>query len=465
MRRPGRALVMAVALGAALAGGCKGKKKRELGLSRARDGAPVVVVDRAVQSGFAGPVAPEVEPNDARDQAGRLELPGGIEGALAGEKDVDIFRLEPGPARAVNVQLTGPGDDEGGVDLVLELHDADGTVIAKSDRGPAGVVEGLPNAALAAGAAHYLSVSRFVKKARKKGKAKDGAEAPPGSYRLAVDTVEPVSGAEAEPNDTPDGAREVLLADEATGYVGWSKDVDHWILNLAGFSGGYALDVAVDGVEGVALTAEVVATDGRVIATRKGEAGRGVRIRGMLPEVGARQWLARVTGSRSNPQEPYRLRPTARELAEGEEAEPNDDEERAIVVGPLGDGLDGERRGHLDGGDVDFYRFEGGREPLTLNLSVEPPSGVDLVVRVLRPGGQEVRSVDGGKAGVREVLDALTIPGGGAVVIAVGGTALGDEPDPYLLRWSTRADLTAPMRDPDQEPDPSEDLDPGDPYE
>ena len=271
MARPGRALVLAAAIAAVAAGGCKGKKKRELGLSRARDGAPVVVVDRAVQSGFAGPVAPEAEPNDARDQAGRIELPGGIDGALAAEKDVDFFRLEPGPARAVSVQLSGPGADEGGVDLVLELHDADGKVIAKSDRGPAGVVEGFPNAPLAAGAAHYLSVSRFVKKAaRKKGKAAAGeADTPPGSYRLAVDTVEPAAGHESEPNDTADGAREVLLADEATGYVGWSKDRDHWILNLAGFSGGYALDVSLDGVEGVALTAEVVATDGRVIAARK----------------------------------------------------------------------------------------------------------------------------------------------------------------------------------------------------
>jgi hypothetical protein len=454
----GLALVLASA-------GCKGKKKvRELGLSRVRDAAAVEVVDRVVQSGFTGPLAAEVEPNDTRDQAGPVAVPGGIEGTLASEADVDFFRIEPGPARVVSVLLTGPPADQGGVDLVLQLHDADGKLLAHSDRGPAGITEGLPNAALAAGVAHYLSVSQFVKKSAKKKKGAAAPDAVAGSYRLTVERVEPGPADEAEPNDAPDGAREVLLGDEVSGYIGWNKDRDHWTLSLAGFSGGYVLDLALDGVDGVALTAEILATDGRVIASRKGEVGRGVLIRGLLPEVGARHWLARISGSRSNPLEPYRLRPTARELAEGEEAEPNDDEAHAIVVGPLGDGAEGERRGFLDGGDVDFYRFEGGREPLTLNLSVEPPSGVDVVVRVMRPGGAEVARADGGKAGVREELDALAIPGGGALVIAIDGKALGDEPDPYVLRWSTRADMVAPMRDPHREPEPSDDPDPGDPY-
>src|SRR5690606_2961505 len=323
-------------------------------------------------------------------------------------------------------------------------------------------VEGLAHAALADGAGYFLSVSPFVKKSKKKQEAEPGE---PASYRLAIETLQPGPGEEAEPNDEPAGAREVLLADEASGYIGWSKDRDHWKLSLAGFSGGYVLDLAVDGVSGVALQLDVLASDGRAIAARKGEKGRGLRVRGLLPEVGARHWLARVSGSRSNPEEPYRLRPTSRELGEGEEAEPNDDAEHAIVVGPLGDGMEGERRGYLDGGDVDFYRFEAAREPLTLNLEVAPPSGVDLSLRILKPGGAEVGHADGGKAGVGELLDAVPLGAGQTLVVAVGGTALGDEPDPYVLRWSTRADLGAPMPDPMRQPDPSEDPDPGDPYE
>jgi hypothetical protein len=463
------ALAAAAAVLAVAALGCKAKK-RELGLSRARgDAAPVVVVDRVVEGGVTGPLSAEVEPNDQRDQAAAVAVPGGIEGALASDGDVDFFVIEPGPARPVLVKLVGPGAGEGGVDLVLSLHDGDGKPIAKSDRGPAGTVEGLSGAPLAAGARHYLSVSQFVKKGKKKpkkGAAVADPPATPGSYRLTVELLAPGPGEELEPNDDAGAAREVLLSDEVSGHIGWSKDVDHWKLSLAGFSGGYVLDLAVDGVEGVDLVVDLLAPDGRSIASRKGARGRGVLVRGFLPEVGARHWLARVSGARSNPEEAYRLRTIARELEQGYEAEPNDDEKQAIVVGPLGEGEDGERRGYLDAGDVDVYRFEGAREPLTLSVSLVPPSGVDLVVRVLRPGGKEVAKADGGKAGVTEVLDAIRLPGGEALLVAVSGTSVGDEVDPYVLRWASRVDLGAPMRDPHREPDPSDgDLDPGSPYD
>jgi hypothetical protein len=42
----------------------------------------------------------------------------------------------------------------------------------------------------------------------------------------------------------------------------------------------------------------------------------------------------------------------------------------------------------------------------------------------------------------------------------IGGTALGDEPDPYVLRWASKADLGAPTPTPRDEGTPSED-----PYE
>src|SRR5690606_28389701 len=207
-RRRGRARrgLAAVGLAGALAaGGCDcGGEKRELGLSRARDGAPpVVVVDRVVQGGVSGPVAPEVEPNDERDKAAAVAVPGGIDGALAGDKDVDFYRIEPGAARTITVKLTGPPADDGGADLVLKLHDADGEVIATSDRGPAGTVEGLAHAALADGAGYFLSVSPFVKKSKKKKEAEPGE---PASYRLAIETLQPGPGEEAEPNDEPAGA-------------------------------------------------------------------------------------------------------------------------------------------------------------------------------------------------------------------------------------------------------------------
>ena len=454
--------------------GCSGEK-REIGLARSpNSGDPVVVVDRPVEGGggggasvYSGPMTPEAEPNDVRDKGGALALPGGIQGALSSPTDIDFYRIDAGAARVVNVRLTGPGADGAGADLVLTLYDADGKPLAQSDRGPAGTLEALPNIGLAQGAVHFVSVSSFAKKEkRKKAKepapAADGKPPTPGSYQLTAEIFRPAASDEAEPNDDPAGAREVLLDEEMTGYAGWSKDRDHWKLSLAGFRGGYVLDLTVEGVEGVGLTAELLGEGGKPVVTRRSDKGRALRVRGLLPDAGARHWLLRLSGSRSNPELPYKLKTTARELAEGEEAEPNDDAARAITIGPLGDGQQGERRGYLDGGDLDAYKLEGVREPLSLTLSVEPASGVDVSLRVLS-GAREVVKADTGKAGAREEVDVVRLPAGESLIVMIGGTALGDEPDPYVLRWSTRADLGAPAPAPAKGDDGDPPAD--DPYE
>jgi hypothetical protein len=453
---------------------CRGEK-RELGLSRVRDAAPVIVVDQPVEGGVVGPLAKEVEPNDERGKAAVVAAPGGVEGTLAAAMDMDFYRIDAAPGgRTMMMRLIGPGEKEGGADLVLHLYDGDGKVLLHSDRGPAGVLEALPNAALTGGATYFVSVSAFVKKDKKKPKKGDktpaaaaGATASLQTYQLTVEPVTPATESEVEPNDLADGAREVLLADEVNGYLGWTKDVDHWKLSLDGFTGGFALDVEATAVDGVPLVLDVVAPDGHVVASRRSEKGRGVHVRGLLPESGARYWLARLSGGRSNPEEGYRLRPTSRAIGEGEEAEPNDVEDRALLIGPVGDGTEGQRRGFLDGGDVDFYRIEGASEPMALALTLEPPSSVDVQLRVLRPGGAELTRADGGKAGQREEADALL--GGGAVLfVVVSGTALGDEADPYVLTWRTRADLTAPPTPPPgaQQPAPTDEPAPSeDPYD
>jgi hypothetical protein len=467
MRRAALLIALALALGPGCT--CRGEK-RELGLSRARDAAPVIVVDQPVEGGVVGPLAVEAEPNDERGQGAVIALPGGVEGGLASPTDMDFYKIDAvAGGRTVAVRLVGPGEPEGGADLVLHLYDGDGRVLLHSDRGPAGVLEALPNAALTGGATYYVSVSAFVKKEKKTKKSKKGpqpagAPASAQTYQLTVEPVSPATEMEVEPNDLADGAREVLLSDEVSGFLGWTKDIDHWKLSLAGFSGGYALDLEVDAVEGVPLVFEVVAPDGHVIVSRRSEKGHGVRVRGLLPESGARYWLGKLSGGRSNPEESYRLRPTSRQLGEGEEAEPNDAEDRALLVGPLGDGMEGQRRGYLDGGDVDVYRFEGGREPMTLALTLEPPSSVDAKLVVTRPGGSEVSKQDGGKAGQREELD-VEVPGGAVLLVAVSGTSLGDEGDPYVLTWRTRTDLAAPMPASPGAPAEGDDPPVEDPYE
>ena len=461
-----RVAACALAVLAGLAA-CKKGAKREIGLAGRDGGPPVVVVEQAGQGGAIGPLEHEAEPNDQREQAAALHLPGGVEGALGGPDDVDFYRIDAGPARIVSVRLTGPAADQGGADLILELHDADGRSVARSDRGPAGALEGLPNAPLAQGAAYYVSVSQLVKKGGGKGKrrgsAADAGAAPASSYQLTIEAVSPGPDEEVEPNEKPDQARPVLLGEEKSGYLGWSKDLDLWKLSLTGFSGGFALDVAVDAVEGATLAVDILAPDGRVLAARKGQKDRSLLVRGLLPELGAAFYLARVSGSRSNPEQTYRLRPTSRQLAEGDEAEPDDDTEHAIAAGTLGDGATGELRGFLDGGDTDVYKLEAGREALALTVSVEPPASTDAVLRVLGPSGAEVARADGGKAGQREEIAQLVIGRGEVRFVAVSGTALGDETDGYVLRWSSSVDLRAPATpaDPAQQPDqpPADDPD------
>lgn len=473
MRGAGKVAALAALVAVA---GCKSERKREIGLAERDGGAPVVVIEQPTEGGgMTGPLAREVEPNDQRDQAAALTLPGGWSGGLARADDIDFYKIEAGPARAIALRLTGPAADEGGVDLVLELFDADGKPVARSDRGPAGTLEGLPNAPLAARAVHYVAVSQLVKKGGKKKKDKKPAAdepAPPAAYQLTAELVRPGAEEEAEPNEKPDSAGQALLSEEKTGYLGWAKDQDLWKLSLAGFGGGFGLDVAVDGLDGVALSVDILTPDGRVLVARKGEKDRALLVRGILPELGAQFYLARISGSRSNPEQTYRLRPTSRSLGDADEAEPNDDIDRAIVAGTLGAGLPppasrpshahapGERRGFLDGGDTDVYKFEAGSEPLFLSVSVEAPASTDIVLRVLGPSGAEVARADGGKAGQREELSALTVERGEVRYVAVTGTALGDEGDGYVLRWSSAANVRGPAEGESPDDPPADD-----PYE
>ena len=254
----------------------------------------------------------------------------------------------------------------------------------------------------------------------------------------------------------------MLLADQVSGYLGWTKDLDLWKLSLAGFNGtGFALDLAVDGVDGVALEVELVQPDGTVLVTRKGQKGRGVLVRGLLPQAGAPYYVARVSGSRSNPEEVYRLRPTTRALEPEDETEPNDDEAHATEAGPVSAGQQGSRRGSIDAGDMDLYRLEGGTAPALLAISVDPPRTVDAVLRVLKPGGAELARSDNGKAGQREEVSGVTLAPGQVVFVAVSGPALGDEPDRYTLTWSATGSA------PPQAPEPAQDQAPAppDPYD
>jgi hypothetical protein len=412
--------------------GCDGKPTAERAPRRSGDaGPPVVIVDKAPR---LSALVAEVEPNDEPAAAMALPVPGGIDGSL-GAGDVDHFALTAERDGVLMLRL----EPDAALDATLELAGEGDKVVARSDRGPAGTVEGLPNVPVVRGKRYVVSVSRFVKKApvrkgsSKAGKGKggeaaaDGAAQPALGYKLYAELVTPSEAMEREPNDEPGKAREVLLGDEAEGYLGWPKDVDVWTLSTAGFTADYALDVAIDGVEGVALTAELVAR-GEVLATRKGGKGEGVLIRGVLPG-GVASLTLRLSGSGANPEAAYRLRTQSRSLAEGEERELNDTERQAMAA------EQGSVRGFLDGGDLDLYRFSAA-EAVVLSVWVSPPGAIDVVLRALAPGGKELGKADGGKAGARERLDELALRPGRDVVIEVSGKGPSDLADGYTLSWS-----------------------------
>ena len=158
MRRFARGCAgIAIALAA-----CKGKSERVV---RGKDAAgPVAVVDRTAQPELS--LTAEVEPNDDPAHAGPLALGGGAQGTMAGDADRDVYKLHVEQPAMIALALDGID-----ADLVLEVAAADGTLLAKSDRGPAKTAEGMPNLGLGRGD-YLVTVRAFVKPVKKPKPAK-----------------------------------------------------------------------------------------------------------------------------------------------------------------------------------------------------------------------------------------------------------------------------------------------------
>jgi hypothetical protein len=327
-----------------------------------------------------------------------------------------------------------------GVDLILELRDADGKVLAASDRGPALTVEGIPNYGVDKGTYH-LAVREFVRKRRKDAPGRTGASPP---YELIATFSETVpDGFEREPNDTADGAVELLLGDEVAGFLGWNRDVDMWKLSLEGFTPSYSLDLDLDGVPVVTPQVQILDHSGRPLLSHAGGEGAGVRIRNLVPGDGSPFYYARISGRRSNPLEPYRLRMSTRLLEPEDELEPNDTAETATPLRVDTSEEEGLRRGFIGPGDVDFYRLEAVGQATLLTVTVEPSGDVDVAVELSTHRGAALGAADAGKRGAREELAGVPVPAGTAVLVKITGD--GAIAEPYQVRWSVQPDVaTAP---------------------
>jgi len=414
------ALVLALA-----AAGC-GKKPAH---RRDRDAAAVEVVNAPVMAdgGATGTVTDEVEPNDGNEVATVLPLGGTVHGKIDPDTDVDRYRIDVTQAGALSVMVDG----HDALDPVLEIEDASGTVIARSDRSGARIREGVPNLGVTPG--RYTAVVTARKPPPPPAPKKKPARRPPpepakpvgGPYEITASMVAPAAGVEHEPDDDRGEANDLLAGDSGSGFLGWSGDADVWKIPVEALSGKDALDLELSAVEGVALTLEIADGIGQPIVTRKGARGAPLVVRGFVPVVpqGAPPfYYLTVRGDRSNPETAYQVRVTAKLLAPDREVEPNDTPETATMMSDRKS-----LRAHWSTGDVDCFAVPPADTARTFDVSIDTPRALDLAIDLLIDG-KLMEKVDHPGKGAAEKL-VMTVPPGAHAVVRVRGADVPGEDD------------------------------------
>ena len=166
----------------------------------------------------------EREPNNTPAQATLLPLDTPVLGKVGkrlteGQPDMDYFRVPAGKGkRNVSARLEGIPD----VDLVMELFDSQGVVLAKSDSHGGGGGEWLQPTAVGPGEAYLLVRQVWIQGTRP---IEDVAD----PYRLAVHWGPPVPGWEIEPNDEPARATVVEPGHAIQGYLASAEDRDWFV--------------------------------------------------------------------------------------------------------------------------------------------------------------------------------------------------------------------------------------------
>lgn len=404
--------------------GCRGDSTKT---RRTGSAAPVEMITQPTLpdgGAGAGTMTDEVEPNDGEDVATPVALAATARGKVDHEKDADYYRLEIDKAGVLQVTLSGVD----GMDLSLELLDAGGASLGKSERSGARIKEGIPNAGVTPG--KYTVVVRQVVKAKPKpkpGKKKQGAAAAEIDAGVPAPTAAPVyevvaqlvplaAGSEREPDDDRGTANDLIVADNAVGFVGWTGDKDVWKLSVETLSDKNALDLQITAVDGVALELEVTDGVGTVLASRKALRGQGLVLRNMLPVVpdGAPPfYYLTVKGDRSNPETSYTLHATAQVLGPDPEIEPNDLVDKPQLIAA-------ERtvvHASWTPGDIDCFTVPPGDAERTLEFSIDTPSEIDLAGELL-VDGKVVATANKGAKGVLEKVSGL-VPAGTKAVLRV----------------------------------------------
>ena len=399
---------------------CGGKKQK-----RAGDAAPVEIVQQPVGSdaGAGGATGDEVEPNDGEDVATQLPLGATLRGRIEPDTDTDFYTLELKDPGALSVEVK----EVDGMDLTLEVLDAGGTSLAKSDRGGIKVREGVPNLGVTPG--RYTLVVRAKKPPPvKPAKAKKGAPAPAAGsaapvatpvYEITAKVGAAAANAEREPDDDRGTANDLIVGDTATGFIGWSGDADVWKLSVEALSAKNVVDVEVSAVEGVALTLELADGVGHPLLVRKAPRGAALIVRGLVPVVppGAPPFhYLTIKGDRSNHETAYQLRVSEKVPGNDAEAEPNDTPDRAMA-------WPSERtvvHGAWSPGDVDCYQLPVEQAARTVEITIDPPGEADLSAEVLIDGKPVGKGERPGK-GAQEKL-SVPVPAGVTAILKIKGT-------------------------------------------
>ncbi|HWU87100.1 MAG TPA: hypothetical protein VN253_07485 [Kofleriaceae bacterium] len=424
-----RAVPLAAAAAAALAvagggAGCDGKKRQK----RSGDSPPVeIIATPNLGSGSAAgkpAESDEHEPNDGADVATPLALGATVRGKIEPDTDVDYYRIDVAQAGGLSVTLSAAA----GVDLSLEIEDAGGTVLARSDRGAVNVVEGVPNLGVTPG--RYTAVVRKKPPpAKKPARVKKGAPPPPPpeppegapAYQLSAQVAPFGKNAEREPDDDRGTANDLILGDTVTGYIGWTGDADVWKLSVEALSAKNVLDLELSAVENVAFTVEVADGIGQPLLVRKAPKGAALSIHGLAPVVppGAPPFhYVTVKADRSNPETPYHLKVTGRVPGADAETEPNDTPDKPMAI-PADRTV--VREAYWSPGDVDCFAVAPDPAARTIEVTIEPPAEADLRLELFVNGRSTATAGQKKTKGSREKVSGA-VPADGRAVVCVRGT-------------------------------------------
>lgn len=389
-----------------------------------RDAAAVQVITQPVagDGGAAAPATDESEPNDGDDTATALALGATVRAKIEPDTDVDTFKIAVTEVGALAVEVSGID----GVDLTLEVEDAGGSVLARSDRGGVRVKEGVPNLGVSPGT--YRAVVKMKKapppkpvKPKKGAKPVDaGIEVVPAPvYEITARMAPVTANAEREPDDDRGTALDLIVGDAVTGYVGWAGDVDVWKLSVETLSEKNAIDIEVGAVEGVALSVELTDGIGNPLVARKAPRGQPLVVRGIVPIVpdGAPPFhYVTIKGDKSNPETPYQLRVAAKLPQPDAEVEPNDVPEKAMPI-PTDRTV---VHGVWTPGDIDCFAIGTDEAARTVEVTIDVPTESDLDAELVVDGKSVAKGDKKGK-GVAEKLTGQ-VPANGRAVIRIKGT-------------------------------------------